>query len=116
MNYSIRLLGRRGRACSHRPEASGLPKPPYKLASLFDVSMPGGAYPGEDSKPLGLSLLHGKLASETVGLIDKGIARLSDPGMSTFFAQYGNLPVALKILRRLRKAAQDHLDYTWDIH
>lgn len=122
--------------CKREFETVSGPDPTYNLTPIFDLALTGeDDLPDKDvsegevvllgrktMRPRGLRLLDGKLAKDTIEMLDKAIERLEDPSLLPKFRalepanKWGDLDGAVYVVKKLRTLAGDHLDHRWEVH
>jgi hypothetical protein len=135
MSYDIYLRKTKCQTCGHVASGPDLPNPTYNLTSIFDLALTGEPLPnanvGEGAvvllgaktdRPRGLRILSGRLAADTMKQLSSAAHRLADPGLRAAFEDlapsngWGTVDNAIEVIDRLRTAAADFPEHTWEVH
>jgi hypothetical protein len=136
MSYDIDLLPAKERCdeCGSRYPRPELPDPTYNLTPIFDFVLTGERLPNpavsemeavlfrtKTDRPRGLRLLSGKRADETIPLLEAALVRAEAPEHRDTLTSlepsngWGDLPGAVRVLRKLLDAAREFPAHTWRV-
>lgn len=135
MSYDIYLRRPPCPTCGHLDAGPDLPDPTYNLTEIFDLALTGEPFPNPDvgegavvlfrtktDRPRGLRMLSGRVASDTLVMIENAIRRMDDPAWTARFIalepenKWGDFPGARRVMQMLFDAAKKHPDHVWEIH
>lgn len=137
MSYTIDLNAKPCSECdeTREPEWTECPEPTYNLTPIFDFALTGDReipspdvaevatvlFGAKTDRPRGLRLLDGRQAHDTVADLDAAMTRLSDPANQEHLEGlepdngWGDLGIAVTVIRRLRRLAKDYPECIWSV-
>lgn len=134
MSYDVYLRAPTCPHCGHKGAEPWCPDPTYNLTPIFDLALTGEPLPNPDvgeagvvllgeqtDRPRGLRLLSGKLARDTIVMLEKALGHLQDPAKRDAFVAlepdngWGDLAGATTVIAKLLEHARAFPDNTWEV-